>query len=107
VYFGEMENEKSNIGKGRGIQILSNKQVQMGYWEKNLLNGEARICIKDGGCFEGEFRANKVHGLGVKYSKNGDKLKINWTNSKPDGIGTKHKNGKEYKVEFKNGEKVK
>jgi hypothetical protein len=107
VYFGEMEDGKSTIGKGRGIQILSNQQVQVGYWEKNWLNGQARICSENGRCFEGEFKVDKMHGKGVKYSENGDKLEINWTNSKPHGKGNHYKNGKKYEVEFKNGEKVK
>jgi hypothetical protein len=42
VYFGEMEDGSTISAKGRGIQILNNKEVHLGYWEKNKMNQMGR-----------------------------------------------------------------
>jgi hypothetical protein len=42
VYFGEMEGGSTTTQKGRGIKILSTKEVQFGHYENNKLNGQAR-----------------------------------------------------------------
>jgi hypothetical protein len=48
VYFGEMEDGSTTTAKGRGIRIFSDKQVQVGHYENNNLNGQARTVHHDG-----------------------------------------------------------
>jgi NaMN:DMB phosphoribosyltransferase len=43
VYFGEMEGGSTTTAKGRGIKIFSTKEVQVGHYENNKKNGQARV----------------------------------------------------------------
>jgi hypothetical protein len=40
LYFGEMEEGSTTISKGRGIKIFDNKEVEVGHFEKNFMNGQ-------------------------------------------------------------------
>jgi hypothetical protein len=42
VYFGEMEGGSTTTEKGRGIKIWSTKEVEVGHYENNKMNGQAR-----------------------------------------------------------------
>jgi hypothetical protein len=44
VYFGEMENGSTTTRKGRGILIADNKEVNVGHYENDKRNGQARDC---------------------------------------------------------------
>jgi hypothetical protein len=49
VYFGEMEDGSTTTQKGRGILIIyMTKEVQVGHYENNNLNGQARYVLHDG-----------------------------------------------------------
>jgi hypothetical protein len=48
VYFGEMEDGSTISYKGRGILILDDEQVQVGYYEKSQINGQARYVYGNG-----------------------------------------------------------
>jgi hypothetical protein len=48
VYFGEMEDGSTTTQKGRGISIGSNKQVNVGHYENDEMNEQARVVFDDG-----------------------------------------------------------
>jgi hypothetical protein len=48
VYFGEMEYGSTTTRKGRGIQIFSTKDVNVGHYENDKTNGQARNVYASG-----------------------------------------------------------
>jgi hypothetical protein len=48
VYFGEMEDGSTTTAKGRGIRIFSTKEVQVGHYENNKMNGQGRDVYSNG-----------------------------------------------------------
>jgi hypothetical protein len=107
VYFGEMEDGSTTSRQGRGITIYDVKEVQVGHWGKDKLNGQARVILRSGDAYQGDYEDNKRNGKGVLYYANGNKWDGEWKNDKKHGEGVLHeKDGKKYKKKFDEGKEL-
>jgi hypothetical protein len=90
VYKGEIDIEGRPHGKGTYTHHVKPGEIQQGR-------------------YDGDWIANKKHGKGIHYYRNGDVYDGPWENGERDGLNGKYtyykKKSKEYTGDWKNNEK--
>lgn len=90
------------------VSDCSSKLSHVGEWVNGMKNGAGKYTWKDGRMYKGEFRNNKIHGMGMLRTRNGDTYIGMWADNLQNGKGKYiWKNGSVYKGDFANGSQVK
>ena len=82
----------------------NNGDIYMGEWKNNKIEGVGKYYFYNGTRYEGEWKNNKREGYGIFYYSNGNKLEGEWKNDIIEGIGILYnsKGGSIYEGEWKN-----
>jgi hypothetical protein len=79
----------------------------LGQWVNGLKNGAGKYTWTDGRIYKGEFRENKIHGMGMLRTRYGDTYIGMWEDNLQHGKGKYiWKNGSVYKGDFVHGNQV-
>ena len=103
VYIGQINASTGEL-EGRGVFYWNTGIKYIGYFKKNALYGSGiMLDKKNKPVYEGEFVANKRHGIGKLYYSNDDYYEGEFSNNKMEGEGSYYfSNGDIWEGTFQN-----
>ena len=103
VYIGQINASTGEL-EGRGVFYWNTGIKYIGYFKKNALHGSGiMLDKKNKPVYEGEFVANKRHGIGKLYYSNDEYYEGEFSNDKMEGQGSYYfSNGDIWEGTFQN-----
>ena len=98
IYIGEVKEGTDHIPHGIGIKVLSNGDIEEGYWQNGGLQGRGRDINLSGVYYIGEYKEGERNGEGTRYFSTGNKwYEGGWKDGQHYGQGTCYEpNGDKY-----------